>query len=85
MDIGIFRHRVCETLSSNPSQYLESIPGGSGICHIANVDVDRWHPGFVSTNPGRWNIGGQPTKNFADDFRVCGGVGVYAGQPIRST
>jgi len=71
MDMTIFLSRVLETFTANPLQYVETIPSGSGIFHMANVGLDQWSAGFVSTKPGRWNIAGQDSKYFADDLRVC--------------
>jgi hypothetical protein len=71
VEINLLRRRIQETVGRDPQQFIENIPPGSGICHIANVGQDQWNPGFVSTRSGRWSENGQPSRYFADDFKVC--------------
>lgn len=65
------RADVRQYLSTNPSGLIETIPSGSGIIHLANVDSNAWGSGFVSREPGRWTNEGQPSKYFADALTVC--------------
>ena len=72
MNADEYRPELRSYLEKDTGSLIEIIPGGSGICHIANkVTLAEWDPAFVSTKPGRWTEHGQPSKYFADQFEVC--------------
>ncbi len=71
MDLTDFQATLSEHLRTGGTSFLTDIPCGSGIIHLANVPHETWKPGFLSPNPGRWNLPEQPSKYFADDLTTC--------------
>ena len=67
-----FRNVVSSYLNSaSPNTLTTELPAGSGIFHIANVPPEQFSPAWMSTSSGRFSVGGDKVRYFANNFDVC--------------
>jgi hypothetical protein len=82
MRLDDFRGDLGWWMRQNPGALFELIPEASGIIRLVNVPHPRYDPTFVSRRPGRWTLGDQAFRYFANDLVVCAAELGFYTDPI---